>query len=149
MSLEMSRALVDGSRFETIRYPDDEIRLRADDHGEVQVVEYSSTDRDGPPPHCHEWDEVEYVIEGTAEFFLDGAWHAAGPGSVQLLPAGSAHSVRIPEGEARLLMVTIGAPYDGFARAVAELTASGEATPAAVVETSARFGVRLGGDGAT
>lgn len=149
MALQMQRALIDGDRFETIRYPDDEIRLRAVEQGEVQVVEYTSTDREGPPPHSHEWDEVEYVIEGTAEFFLDGAWHPAGPGSVQLLPAGSAHSVRIPKGEARLLMVTVGAPYDGFARAIAALTTSGEATPAAVVETSARYGVRLGGDGAT
>lgn len=145
MPLDMTRALIDGDRFETIRYPDDEIRLRAVDHGEVQVVEYSSTDRDGPPPHCHEWDEVEYVIEGTAEFFLDGAWRVAGPGSVQLLPAGSAHSVRIPEGEARLLMVTIGAPYDGFARELSALYASGAADLTGVVAIANRWGVQLEG----
>lgn len=50
------------------------------------------------------------VIEGEVEFYLHGEWIRGGPGTVQMLPAGVAHSVRVPEGSARLLYVTIGAP---------------------------------------
>lgn len=140
----MSAGVHDGSHFETVKYPTDEIALRVISAGNVQVTEYTSEDRDGPPPHRHEWDEVEYVIEGTVEFWLDGQWTRGGPGTVQMLPAGVAHSVRIPEGRARILMVTIGRHYDGFARDMAHLL-SGESTDgASVADVAARHGVRLG-----
>lgn len=141
--ITMPAAIVDGAVFEALRSATDDIRLRSV-AGDVQVTEYSSDDREGPPPHSHEWHEVEYVIEGEVEFFQRGAWTRCGPGSVQLLPAGEPHSVRIPEGTARVLMITIGAPYDGFARDLARLEADGNTDPAAVVEAAGRHGVRLG-----
>jgi quercetin dioxygenase-like cupin family protein len=144
MSLEMRAGVVDGASYETIRYPSDEIMLRVTDHGAVQVTEYVSQDREGGPVHAHEWDEIEYVIEGEAEFWINDAWTRGGPGTVQMLPAGTAHNVRIPEGTARLLMVTIGTPYDGFARDVAALYERGEPATDDIIATAARHGVRLG-----
>ncbi|MGH9224666.1 MAG: hypothetical protein ACRD2W_13015 [Acidimicrobiales bacterium] len=48
-----------------------------------------------------------------------------------------------PQGEARVLMITIGAPYDGFAREVAAVLAqSGYFDPAAIVAVAERHGVR-------
>ena len=52
--------------------------------------------------------------------------------------------MRIPDGQARLLMVTVGPPYDGFARAVAQLLQDDGHTAADLVETAQRFGVTLG-----
>ena len=129
--------LVSAGEAEVVETPTDLVKLLVTDRGDVQVTEYVSSDREGPPPHRHEWHEVEYVIEGEAEFWLDGLWHRASAGSVQVLPAGSAHSVRIPEGEARILMVTIGAPYDQFARDLVGVEGP------AVVEVAARHGVTL------
>jgi quercetin dioxygenase-like cupin family protein len=129
--------LVEPSEAEVVRTPTDLVKLLVTDRGDVQVTEYVSSDRDGSPPHRHEWHEVEYVIEGAAEFWLDGEWYRAGAGSVQVLPAGAAHSVRIPEGEARILMVTIGAPYDQFARDLEGVEGR------QVVEVAARHGVTL------
>lgn len=146
MTLDVTTDVVDGACFETIRYPTDEILLRVASHGEIQVTEYRSEDREGPPPHCHAWDEIEYVIEGEVEFFTNGSWRRGGAGTVQVLAAGDAHSVRVPEGSARLLMVTIGAPYDGFARDVAAL-AAGE-IDGDMLEVCSRHGVRMGGRGA-
>jgi quercetin dioxygenase-like cupin family protein len=143
MDVQMTTAVVDGSDFETISYPSDEIWLRAVVHGDVQVTEYRSEDREGPPPHTHEWHEIEYVIEGEVDFFTNGAWTTAGPGSVQLLAAGDAHSVRVPSGVARLLMVTIGAPYDGFARDIASFQAGELAGD--LVDVCERHGVRMAG----
>lgn len=145
--VQMTARIVDGSQFETIRYPTDEILVRVADQGNVQVVEFTSVDVDGPPAHSHEWDEIEYVIEGNVEFYVNGAWTAAGPGSVQVLPAGAAHSVRVPSGSARLLMITVGPPYDGFARDLAALYVAGGGLDA-VVATANRHGVRLEGDSA-
>jgi hypothetical protein len=51
--------------------------------------------------------------------------------------------VRIPEGSARLLMVTIGAPYDGFARDLAAMYDDGP-TPESVAAVAAKHGVVLG-----
>ncbi|MGE3287616.1 MAG: hypothetical protein AB7J32_16175 [Pseudonocardia sp.] len=62
---------------------------------------------------------------------------------MQLLPAGEPHSVRVPHGRARLVMVTIGAPYDASARDMARLFAA-TASPAEVAEVACRHGVRLG-----
>jgi quercetin dioxygenase-like cupin family protein len=146
-AVRMTEEVVEGSRFETVRYPDDEILLRVADGGDVEVVEFSSTDRDGPPLHAHAWSEIEYVIEGEVEFCVGGRWVRGGPGAVQMLPAGAAHSVRVPAGSARLLMVTIGAPYAGFARELAALYAGGAADLESVVEVAGRHGVRLA-DGA-
>jgi quercetin dioxygenase-like cupin family protein len=145
-NVEVAAAVIDGGESEVVRYPTDEILLRVHGAhgGNVQVAEYTSEDREGAPMHSHEWAELEYVIEGTVEFRIGaGDWLAAGPGSVQLLPPGVAHSVRVPSGTARVLMVTIGAPYDAFARDVAALYAGSDVTSEELVATAARHGVRL------
>jgi quercetin dioxygenase-like cupin family protein len=142
MDVQLSEAaVVEGDDFELVRSPTDDILLRVTDRGDVQVTEYVSEDRVGGPAHRHEWHEIEYVIEGEVEFWLDGEWHRAGAGSVQVLPAGVAHDVRVPAGRARVLMVTIGAPYDQFARDLAAL--GDDAEPAEVVATASHHGVTL------
>jgi quercetin dioxygenase-like cupin family protein len=144
--VQLTAGIFDGRHFETVRYPDDEILLRVIEGGNVQVMEYCSTDREGPPAHFHPWHEVEYVIEGEVDFYLNGEWIRGGPGTVQMLPAGVAHSVRVPAGSARLLYITIGAPYDGFAREQAALYAQGQASLQSIVAVANRHGVRLEGD---
>jgi quercetin dioxygenase-like cupin family protein len=143
--VDLRAGVYDGSSFEQLRLWGDDILLRVVDAGEVQVVEFRSEDREGPPPHVHPWHEVEYVIEGEVEFLVGGAWVRGGPGTVQLLPAGEAHSVRVPEGAARVLMVTVGPPYDGFARDSAALDAAAEGypSPADLLAVAARHGLRL------
>ena len=141
--LNVAADVIDGESFETVRYPDDEIRLRAVGSGAIEVIEYISTDREGPPAHSHPWDEVEYVIECEAEFLVNGRWTRGGPGTVQLLPAGSPHSVRVPEGTTRILMITIGSPFAPFARELSALYASSDASLERVVGVARRHGLRL------
>ncbi len=85
---------------EVVRYPADQIFLRGIGQGNVQVMEYVSTDREGPPVHTHEWDEIEIVIDGEAEFRVGNEVTTGGRGTVQFLPAGVPHAVRVPLGEA-------------------------------------------------
>jgi quercetin dioxygenase-like cupin family protein len=145
-TVQMTAGIFDGSRYETVRYPTDEILLRVTDAGNMQVSEYISTDREGPPPHSHLWHEIEYVIEGEVEFYLNGEWIRGGPGAVQMLPAGVAHSVRVPGGSARLLFITIGAPYDGFARELSALYGEDKGSLENIVAVAYRYGLRLEGD---
>lgn len=146
--VHMTAGVTPGEQFETLRYPDDEILLRVTSGGNVQVIEYISTDREGPPPHFHPWHEIEFVIEGEVEFYVNGQWTHGGPGTVQMLPAGASHSVRVPSGTAKLLYVTIGAPYAGMARELAALYASGNVNLPSIVAIANRHGVRLEGDSA-
>lgn len=49
IQVAMTAGIVDGEQFERIHYPGDEILLRVTSGGNVQVVEYFSTDRDVRP----------------------------------------------------------------------------------------------------
>jgi quercetin dioxygenase-like cupin family protein len=143
IEVQMTAGVTPGDQFETVHFPDDEIIFRVTQGGNVQVIEYISTDRQGPPPHSHQWHEVEFVIEGEVEFYVNGHWTKGSPGTVQMLPAGAVHSVRVPEGTARLLYVTMGPPYDGMARELSSLYAAGNADLPSIVEIAHRHGLRL------
>lgn len=142
--IRIDPVVLPGDAAELISYPDDEIWLRAAGHGDIQVADYTSTDREGPPMHRHPWDEAQIVVSGYAEFRIgDDDWVGGGSGTVQLLPRGIPHSVRIPQGEARLIQVSIGPPYDGFARAMSALFAEGAPLPR-IAARAAGYGVTLG-----
>jgi mannose-6-phosphate isomerase-like protein (cupin superfamily) len=46
------------------------------------------------PPHRHSEDEFFFVLEGTAEFFLDGKTKSAGPYTSFYCPSNSEHGIR-------------------------------------------------------
>ena len=141
--LRLEAVVLGADQAELVRYPTDDIWLRAAGRGDVQVADYRSADRDGPPAHSHPWDEAQIVVEGEAEFRIgDGDWVRGGSGTVQLLPRGVPHAIRIPSGSARLIQVSIGPPYDGFARDMARLFAVG-APLEEIVASANSHGVRL------
>ncbi len=45
-------------------------------------------------PHSHVEDEIFFVLEGTAEFFLDGKTKVAGPNSSFYCPSNVQHGIR-------------------------------------------------------
>jgi quercetin dioxygenase-like cupin family protein len=46
------------------------------------------------PPHCHPEDEFFFVLEGRAEFYLDGKTKVAGPYTSFYCPSNSEHGIR-------------------------------------------------------
>jgi quercetin dioxygenase-like cupin family protein len=46
------------------------------------------------PPHSHPEDEFFFVLEGTAEFYLDGSTKIAGPYTSFYCPPNSKHGIR-------------------------------------------------------
>jgi quercetin dioxygenase-like cupin family protein len=72
-------------------------------------------DFEGVDPHTHAAHaDCFYVLEGEAEFTVDGESHRFGPGSFVAAPIGTVHGFRnAADGELRLLNVS--APKTGFA----------------------------------
>jgi Cupin domain len=92
-------------------------------------------------PHSHPWDELTYVLEGEMEFTVDGETRG-GPGTLVTLPRGvPPHSLRVPGGTARFLMLTVGALSLGFLREVGQADAAGP-TLERLVEITGRHGVK-------
>lgn len=73
------------------------------DFGMLTVV--SPGHAEGPPPHHHE-DAVELflILRGRLEVMCDGTWRSLGEGDNFVVPRGSVHTFRNPDGvEARWL----------------------------------------------
>lgn len=65
--LQVDPVVLLGEHAELVEYPADQIWLRAVGHGDIQVADYRSEDRDGPPAHSHPWDEAQIVVEGEGD----------------------------------------------------------------------------------
>jgi quercetin dioxygenase-like cupin family protein len=60
----------------------------------------------GPPPHCHDWDEAFYVLQGNIEFVCDGNTAMCTPGTLVHVPRGTAHGFRYCAGGGQMLEIT-------------------------------------------
>src|ERR1700712_4054153 len=80
-----------------------------------------------PPAHTHP-DRVEafWVLDGEAEFELDGVVTTAGAGSFVLVPGGVAHTFGATESAAAHVLVLHAPALDGYFRELATLWASPE-----------------------
>lgn len=64
-------------------------------HGRYNVSEWWLDPHTlGPGAHAHDEDDIFYVIEGTMDFLVGGAWTAAPKGSFVLVPGGETHAFR-------------------------------------------------------
>jgi mannose-6-phosphate isomerase-like protein (cupin superfamily) len=116
------------------------VRVATDGPCPITLVEDSSSDREWVPLHSHPWDELTYVLEGEMEFTAGDETRVGGPGTLVSLPRGVPHTLRVPSGTARFLLLTVGAPSVGFLREVGEAYAAGP-TLERLVEIAGRHGV--------
>jgi quercetin dioxygenase-like cupin family protein len=82
---------------------------------ELEVIELRfGPDFEGVDPHRHP-DHVDsfYVLEGEAEFVVDGEVVRAGPGAFVAAPPGVEHGFRVA-GDGDLRMLNIHGPNTGF-----------------------------------
>jgi quercetin dioxygenase-like cupin family protein len=63
---------------------------------QIEALELSfPADFEGVDPHTHaDHTDSFYVLEGELEFFLDDAWHSAGPGTFLSVPPNVEHGFR-------------------------------------------------------
>ncbi len=81
---------------------------------DLEVLELSfGPDFEGVDPHTHpDHTDSFYVLEGEVEFFENGEWHRAGPGTFLSVPPNVEHGFRPCGGSFRVL--NIHAPHAGF-----------------------------------
>ena len=64
---------------------------------------------------CGTHAETFYILEGTINFYVDGDWMAAEPGSCVHVPPGIPHAVNLPEGgTGRMLMIYQPSGFDQY-----------------------------------
>ncbi len=61
-------------------------------------------------PHVHaEFDQIAYIVSGTAVYYVDGVGHEVGPGSLILIPAGRPHYIQ-PTGTDKVMNLDVFGP---------------------------------------
>jgi len=96
----------DGAR---LRVNGDIMRVLAtsDETGDTyEIFEMEAVEGSGPPPHAHPWSEAYFVLEGSADVFLDGKHLSAVPGCFIQIPSGTVPAHRVTSKTARFMVVT-------------------------------------------
>ncbi|MDQ4058798.1 MAG: quercetin 2,3-dioxygenase [Actinomycetota bacterium] len=102
----------------------------AETGGRVMVTEQLAPRGSGSPLHVHH-NEAEwfYVLEGELTIWVDGETLVAGPGSFVFGPRDVPHTFVVSSEQARFLLVTEPAGFEGFIRALAAPAAAPEIPP--------------------
>jgi quercetin dioxygenase-like cupin family protein len=103
----------------------------AETGGRVTVTEQLAPRGSGSPLHVHHnEDEWFYVIEGELTIWVEGKTVVAGAGSFAFGPRDVPHTFVVSSEQARFLLVTEPAGFEGFVRALATPAAAPEIPPA-------------------
>ena len=112
--------------------------------GRISILEYGASERfTGPPLHVHpDYDEVFYVLEGTALLSYDGARVEATAREGVYVPGTSPHTFGNP-GDAPLRMLIVVTPggVERFFEEYAALGGVGVADPADVEALWSKYGM--------
>lgn len=98
----------------------------------------------GPPLHVHEGeDEAIHIIEGAADFWLDGQTTRVEAGQGILLPRGVPHTFRVTaDSPARMLTALVPGGFEGFFQAAA-VAGVGPHDPGALQALADGFRLRI------
>ena len=103
----------------------------ADTGGRALVTEQLMPLGTGSPLHVHHnEDEWFWVLEGELTIWVDGRTVVAGPGSFVFGPRDVPHTFVVSSEQARFLLVTEPAGFEGFVRALAAPADAPEIPPA-------------------
>lgn len=94
----------------------------------------------GPPPHKHTREEEIFTpLEGSYEFFRDGAWTPMEIGVSILSPRNTFHAFRnVGETVGKMILMTNGGGIDDYFRAISTLRMPEDAPK--LIEISANYG---------
>lgn len=98
----------------------------------------------GPPPHYHaDEDETFFVLEGRAEFLVDGRWAEVPAGTVVHMPRGVRHAFRNPGDQPlRQLIKTAPSGFENFmAESETEFNRAGGPDMGRLAAIAARHGI--------
>jgi quercetin dioxygenase-like cupin family protein len=82
------------------------ILANSDQTGSYEIYLHDAPEGAGPPPHCHEWDEAFYVIQGAVDFNCGGIASTVTAGGFVHVAGGTVHSFRYASPTAQILGIT-------------------------------------------
>jgi quercetin dioxygenase-like cupin family protein len=121
-------------------------------NGRVAVVEHLGTRGLGSPLHVHRnEDEWFHVTEGELTFWVDGETINAPAGSFVYGPRDVPHTFSVASDQARFLLVTEPAGFEGFMRTLSEPAATltlpppslQQPAPELMMATAAEYGIEI------
>lgn len=91
--------------------------------------------------------ETFYILEGRVDFFVDGDWMTAPPGTTIHIPPGVPHALTLPDGQTgKLLMIFQPAGFDQYLAELATMSAEDLADEKRTEALAQRYDiVNLGG----
>jgi quercetin dioxygenase-like cupin family protein len=91
----------------------------AETDGNFALLEACGPPGDQPPLHVHHHDdEGFYVLEGELTLWVGDEVHVLHAGEGMLAPRGVPHTLRVGDSEARWLVTSTPAGFEGFVRAI-------------------------------
>jgi quercetin dioxygenase-like cupin family protein len=132
---------------DTVQFLDQVYRMKASGGqtgGLFGLVEVSTPQGSGPPPHVHEReDEAFYVLEGSYEVAVGDDRFDAREGSFILAPRSVPHGYVVSEGPARHLGFVFPSGWETFFHDVVRATGASAPAPAVIAELAKERGVTL------
>ncbi len=91
--------------------------------------------------------ETFYILDGNVDFYIDGDWMMATPGSTVHIPPGVPHAVTLPQGQTgKMLMIFQPAGFDQYLAHLATLNDRDFANEQVMQELDEKFDIiNLGG----
>jgi quercetin dioxygenase-like cupin family protein len=84
--------------------------------------------------------ETFYILEGDVDFYIDGTWMTAGPGTTVHIPPGIPHALDLPSGRTgKLLMIFQPGGFDQFLAEMAGLSEQQQADAALMDALSEKY----------
>ena len=84
--------------------------------------------------------ETFYILEGNVDFYIDGAWMTATPGTTVHIPPGIPHALDLPGGQTgKLLMIFQPGGFDLFLAELAAMSPERQADAALVAALSEKY----------
>ena len=118
--------------------------------GQLMLNENIAPRGTGSPLHVHHnEDEWFYVLEGELTVWRDGETIVAGPGDFVYGPRDVPHTFIVTSEQARFLLATQSAAFEGFVRTLAEpietldMAPSGPPDMEKVAATAAEYGIEI------
>lgn len=86
--------------------------------------------------------ETFYILEGSIDFYIDGEWIEATPGTTLHVPPGVPHACRVADGEpAKMLMIFQPSGFDGFLAELAKMSPSDFEDEATMKALNAKYDI--------
>jgi quercetin dioxygenase-like cupin family protein len=98
--------------------------------------------------HLHRrYAETFYILDGRVNFYIDGEWMTAEPGSTIHIPPGVAHAVDLPpDGTGRMLMICQPSGFDQYLVELSALSAEQQADEARMEALALKYDIVNLGD---